>query len=142
MKRVISTLFIATFTLFAAPALAAEAPMTVEGAVTVDVAKAEELFNDDAVVFVDPRKKSDFDRAHIPGAVHLDIKGKSTNMTEASLSEAVGGDKTTKIVFYCNGPSCPRSANSCVKAKAWGFSNLFYFRDGIPAWEAAGLPVE
>lgn len=125
-----------------ANALAADAPMSVDGATTVDVKQAEALFNDDGVIIIDPRKQSDFDTAHIPGAIHLDIKGKSTNLTEKSLNEATDGDKAAKIMFYCNGPSCPRSADACVKAAGWGFSNLYYFRDGLPAWEAAGLPVE
>lgn len=142
MRKLFSCLIIATAFLFSSQLMAADAPMTVDGAKTIDVTEAEALFNDDSVVFIDPRKESDFNRSHIPGAIHLDIKGKSTNLSETTLSEATEGDKATKIVFYCNGPSCPRSANSCVKAAGWGFTNLYYFRDGLPAWEAAGLPVE
>jgi len=142
VKNIISYMFVAIAYFVTVPAFAGDAPMSVDGAKTVDVKEAEALFDDDSVVFIDPRKQSDFDRSHIPGSIHLDIKGKSTNLSEATLSEAVGGDKATKVVFYCNGPSCPRSANGCVKAKGWGYTNLFYFRDGLPAWEAAGLPVE
>ena len=142
MKKILMPLSILFAFLFVTGVQAADAPMDVDGATRVDVKQAEALFNDEAVIFIDPRKQSDFERGHIPGAIHLDIKSKTTSLTEASLGEAVGGDKATKIVFYCNGPSCPRSAKGCVMAAEWGYSNLFYFRDGMPAWEAAGLPVE
>lgn len=125
---------------FAGDAMAEKAPLTVDGATTVDVKMAEALFNDGAL-FVDPRKKADFDRGHIPGAVHLDLAGKSTNLTEADLLKAAGS-KDAKMVFYCNGINCMRSPDACVKAVGWGFKNVFFFRVGFPAWKEAGLPVE
>ncbi len=125
---------------FSGQALAEKAPMTVDGATTVDVKQAEALFNEGAA-FVDPRGKTDFDRGHIPGSFHLDVAGKSTVLTAESLEKAIGG-KDVKVVFYCNGINCMRSPQACEKAVSWGFKNVFFFRAGFPAWKDAGLPVE
>ncbi len=133
---------IATAMTMIAPAQAQEtSPETVAGATTVDTAGAKKLF-DDGALFVDPRKDSDFKAGRILEAVHLDIAGKSTVLDEASLLKAASGDKAAPIVFYCNGIACLRSADAATMAAGWGFSNLYYYRDGYPAWKDAGLPIE
>lgn len=130
-------LFAAALLLVAGTALAGEeSPMTVNGATTVDVAKAKELF-EAGVVFVDPRRDSDWEAGRIPGAVHLELK---SNFNEANLSAAVG--KEDPVVFYCNGPKCARAAEASEMAVGWGYTKVNYFRDGFPAWQAAGNPVE
>lgn len=113
-----------------------ESPKTVDGAITVDSTKAKELF-DSGVLFVDTRKDSDWEAGRIPDAVHLELKSK---FTEASLSAVTGKDDP--LVFYCNGHECNRSSASSAKAVEWGFSKVYYYRDGFPAWKAAGHPVE
>jgi rhodanese-related sulfurtransferase len=121
----------------ALPALAAEvSPMQVDGAVTVDTAAAKALF-DQQVAFVDVRKDGDWDAGRIPGAIHLDIKGKYT-------ADALGAEvqKDEPVVVYCNGESCMRSSDAAKMAVSWGFSKVHYYRDGFPAWKAAGNPVE
>ena len=133
----IRTLFAATALGLAMPALAAEvSPMQVDGAVTVDTAAAKALF-DQQVAFVDVRKDSDWDAGRIPGAIHLDIKGKYT-------ADALGAEvqKDEPVVVYCNGESCMRSSDAAKMAVNWGFGKVHYYRDGFPAWKAAGNPVE
>lgn len=117
-------------------AKAEESPQTVQGAQTVSVEEAYELFEQEAI-FVDVRKTSDFDSGHIPEAVHLDLK---SSFSEAALAETVG--KADQVVFYCNGWSCLRSSKASQQAVAWGYQHVFYFRDGMPGWDVAGLPIE
>jgi rhodanese-related sulfurtransferase len=136
MKLKIS-LFIITLLFNASIWAATESPMTVAGAITVNAMEAKALFDSEAL-FVDVRKDSDWDAGRIPGAVHLDNnKGK---FTDASLSAEIGKDD--KVVIYCNGASCPRSARGAADAVSWGFKRVYYFRDGFPAWKGAGYPVE
>ncbi len=66
MKTITRLIGIALLTLFAGTTFAKESPMNVEGATTVDTAKAHELFNQE-VAFVDARKDSDWDAGRIPG---------------------------------------------------------------------------
>lgn len=136
MKNLLSMVaLLVAFT--ALPVIASElSPQTVDGATTVDSAQAKELF-DSGALFVDSRKDSDWDAGRIPDAVHLELK---SNFTEATLNdEANIGDS---VVCYCNGESCKRSSVCSEKAVEWGFSKVYYYRDGFPAWKAAGYPVE
>lgn len=136
MKKILFLMFAATF-MHAAAGSSAESPMMVEGATTVSAEEAKALF-DSEVLFVDVRKDSDWDAGRIPGAVHLD--NKKGVFSEATLSEEIA--KAEKVVIYCNGPKCMRSSRGSASAVAWGFTNVYYFRDGFPAWKAAGYPVE
>ncbi len=136
MKKILSFLFL-TFLITASASAADVSPMTISGATTVTSAEAKALF-DSEVLFVDVRKDSDWDAGRVPGAVHLD--NKKGVFTEASLSAEMGKDE--KVVIYCNGEKCPRSSKGSKQAVDWGFTKVFYFRDGMPAWKSAGYPVE
>jgi len=46
------------------------------------------------------------------------------------------------IVIYCNGEDCLRSAKASKMAIGWGFTKIYYYRDGFPAWKKAGYPIE
>ncbi len=111
-------------------------PETIPGATTVDTAKAKVLF-DKGVTFVDVRKNSDWEAGRVPGAKHIELKKK---LSEASLSAVVKKDQ--EVVLYCNGASCMRSSKASKKAVSWGFTKVYYYRGGFPAWKAAGNPVE
>ena len=124
--------------LFSASSYAGDekSPTAVNGATTIDVTQAKALF-DEGVIFVDTRKDKDWQAGRVPDAVHIELKKK---FNEASLSDEVKKDE--KVVFYCNGHSCMRSSKASAQAVNWGFSNVYYFRDGFPAWKAAGYPSE
>ena len=113
-----------------------ESPQTVDGATTIDAAKAKALF-DDGALFVDVRKDKDWAAGRIPDAEHLDVKSK---YTEESLGQHAKKDE--RVVLYCNGASCMRSSNASKMAVDWGYKNVYYFRLGFPAWKAAGYPAE
>lgn len=139
MKQII-WLVPAVVLMFAVPmSFAADkiSPMTVNGAKTVDAAKAKALF-DKKVVFVDSRNDKDWDAGRIPGALHMDIhKG---SLTQEALGVKVKKDQ--EVVMYCNGEKCLRSSEAAAQAVGWGYSKVYYFRDGFPAWQAAGYPAE
>lgn len=111
-------------------------PVSVDGATTVNAAEAKALFDNEAL-FVDTRKDKDWEAGRIPGAEHLNVK---KVLTQESLAEVAGKDEV--IVMYCNGHKCIRSSQAAKMAVDWGFSKVYYFRDGFPAWKAAGYPVE
>ena len=135
MFKVLS--FLVSIVMLALPATAAEtAPMSVSGAKTVSVEEAAALF-DEGVAFVDVRKHSDFSAGRIPEAIHLDL---ADNYSEETLRDVVA--QSDAVVIYCNGINCLRSSKACAMAVEWGYSNVYYLRDGFPAWESAGMPVE
>lgn len=114
----------------------AESPKTIPGATTVLVAQAKALF-DKGIPFIDVRKDKDWEAGRVPGAVHLELK---KVLSDEALSKVVKKDQ--EVVLYCNGPKCMRSSKASAKAVGWGYSKIYYFRGGLPAWKAAGYPVE
>ncbi len=111
-------------------------PVSIDGATTVDTAKAKALF-DKGVIFLDVRKDKDWGAGRIPDAIHIELK---KVLSEDTLSKEVKKDQ--EVVIYCNGEKCMRSSKASAKAVAWGFGKVYYYRDGFPAWKAAGHPVE
>ena len=123
-------------TAWSASELVEATPTVVQGATTVDAAMAKQLVDQEAA-FIDLRKENVWNSGRVPGAIWMDFK---KGFTEEALASEV--DKDEKIVFYCSGVRCPRSSKATAKAVSWGYSNVYYFRDGFPAWKNAGHPVE
>ncbi|HED12318.1 MAG TPA: rhodanese-like domain-containing protein [Gammaproteobacteria bacterium] len=137
MKQLTLSFIILLFSV-ASPVTAGDklSPTSINGATTVDAVKAKALF-DKGVIFVDVRKDKDWNAGRIPDAVHIELK---KVLSEKTLSKEVKKDQ--EVVIYCNGEKCMRSSKASAKAVSWGFSKVYYFRGGLPAWKAAGYPVE
>ncbi|MFZ5960758.1 PQQ-dependent catabolism-associated CXXCW motif protein [Pseudomonas knackmussii] len=58
-----------------------------------------------------------------------------------NLQRLTDGDATRPLVFYCRS-DCWASWNAVRRAHVLGYSNLYWYRDGIDAWEQAGLPLQ
>ena len=56
------------------------------------------------------------------------------------LQRLSNGDKQRALVFYCRS-DCWLSWNAVKRANALGYTRLYWYRDGLDAWENAGLPV-
>ena len=111
-------------------------PETVEGADTVSVQQAKELF-DQGVIFLDVRSPRLYAKGHIKGTYHLDYK---YNFDEEKLAGIAKKDQP--LVIYCSGVKCSRSYRASEKAIEWGYTKVYYFRGGIVEWRKAGYPVE
>lgn len=58
-----------------------------------------------------------------------------------TVASFVGHDKTRPIVFFCSGMQCWLSYNAAVRCIQAGYTNVYWYRGGIEAWRAAGLPT-
>jgi rhodanese-related sulfurtransferase len=113
------------------------APESIEGVVIVTAEQAIELILDNPdMPIIDSRKKTEYVKGHIEGAVSL----LDTEMTEADLA-AIVPEKDMTILFYCNGVRCLRSSNAITRAKQWGYTSLVWFRGGWKEWSDKRLPV-
>ena len=112
---------------------------TVEGSETIDTDKAFKLFEESAG-FLDVRSKAMYGKSRIPGSVNLFYKDKEIFNEDAVT--AAFPDKAIPVVVYCGGIYCPLSAPAVEDIMGWGYETVYYYRDGMPAWEEAGLPVE
>jgi len=135
-RILVATILLVFFTAVGASELVDSTPESVPGATSVDAAQAKALFDDEAA-FVDLRKENMWNSGRIPGAIWLDYKNA---FNKEALEAEVGKDE--KVVFYCSGDRCPRSAKACEKALGWGYSKVYYFRGGYPEWKTAGYAVE
>jgi len=129
--------FLALFCLPTHP-LSAEtlAPGHVPGAQTIDTRIAKSLF-DQGAVFIDVRKQEDYDAGHISGAHHLPVVSDFNEQNLAALAL-----KENPMVVYCNGIHCMGSSRAAQQAVAWGWTAVYYYRDGIPDWKLHNHPVD
>ena len=51
-------------------------------------------------------------------------------------------DKGAKYVIFCNAGSCWKSYKAAVVMAANGYTNVFWYREGVPDWKARKLPME
>jgi PQQ-dependent catabolism-associated CXXCW motif protein len=85
----------------------------------------------------------------LPGALWLRGAGLGNSLHDQTqeklgmrLSELAGGNKARAIVFFCLSKTCWLSHNAAVRAVALGYSNVYWYRGGRNAWQAAGLAME
>jgi rhodanese-related sulfurtransferase len=89
------------------------------------------------MMLVDSRVASEYKTGHIPTAQN--ILAAAMEKERARLP----ANKHAMLVFYCNGwPECKKSHEAASKVVEWGYQNVFWLRDGLPAWQAKGYPVE
>ena len=113
------------------------APESIDNVVIVSAEEAIDLIlNNPDMPIIDSRKKTEYVKGHIEGAVSI----LNTEMTEQDL-EVVVPHKEAAILFYCNGARCLRSTDAIRKAKSWGYTNLIWFRGGWKEWTEKRLPV-
>lgn len=59
----------------------------------------------------------------------------------SNLNSLVEGDPSRPVVFYCR-IDCWMSWNAAKRAVSWGYSQVYWFADGIDDWRFEGYPVE
>lgn len=114
------------------------APEEDEASATVQtVADARSLWEKGSV-FLDARHGESYREGHIKGAVSLpvyDFDALFFDFIDAYPLE-------TPLVTYCSGRLCDESHRLAAMLKEEGYADVRVFADGLPAWVAAGLPVE
>ena len=85
-------------------------------------------------VILDVRTDAEFERGHIPGAVHIphdELSGR--------LSEIPASSSDTIVVYCAVGPRARRGERTLLQN---GFGRVLHLNGGFRAWEKAGHPVE
>lgn len=98
---------------------------------TVDEVKAM-LDKGDKFVLVDVREDSEYDKDHLPGAIHLG-KGVIERDIEARIP-----DTGTPLVLYCGGGF--RSALAADNLQKMGYTNVISMDGGVREWRGKGYP--
>jgi rhodanese-related sulfurtransferase len=84
------------------------------------------------VTIIDSRPARKFDKGHIPVAINI-----SDSMFNDHV-DLLPKDKSSLLVFYCGGLTCPLSHKSAFKAEALGYDNIKVYAAGYPDWTSNG----
>jgi len=124
-----------------------ETPKEFKGATVCTSSEAKGIVANGGII-VDTRIANEYAESHIQGAVSVVYKENSAKDVKFDPSQdsfdlsKLPGNKNAVIVFYCNGPTCWKSYKATVTAVKAGYKKVYWLREGIPGWKAAGFPVE
>lgn len=113
--------------------LASGRPHASGGRLDVDTL-ARELAGDpsDRPFVVDVRQASEFEAGHVPGAWHIHAGSLAERLDELPRGRPIA----------CICASGYRSSVAASMLRTRGFADVRWVADGVPAWEAAGYPLE
>ena len=94
----------------------------------------ERIANNPDTKLIDVREDNEWDKGHLPGAVHL---GKGVIERDV---EGVIPDVNAEIILYCGGGF--RSALTCDVAQKMGYQNVSSLIGGYKALAAANWPMK
>ncbi|MCW8895544.1 MAG: methyl-accepting chemotaxis protein [Sulfurimonas sp.] len=120
------------------------------GVTVVSPQKALQMQKSGAI-FVDTRKVPEYAAEHILGAIsaYYDEKGGDDNKivnfdTSNDLynTSRLPSDKSSQLIFYCNGKKCWKSYKAAVTSVKDGYTNVYWMQDGISQWKKDGFFVD
>ncbi len=104
----------------------------------ITIPQAFGLFQQGGIMFLDARRKDEYEAAHVEGALLLSTEHFGRGTIPATIGFL---DKTQPVVIYCGGGACDASKNLVIMLQNFGFTKFHIMTDGFPAWQAAGHPV-
>ena len=99
---------------------------------TVDEIRSR-LDRGDKFVLVDVREESEWQKDHLPGAIHM-----SKGVIERDVEQKVP-DLNTEMVLYCGGGF--RSALAADNLQKMGYTNVISMDGGVRGWREKGYPM-
>lgn len=97
------------------------------------VARYAVLPKPEGVQIIDSRPAArKYDPGHIPTALNI------PDTQFDKLIDQLPADKSTLLIFYCDGVECMLSHNSAFRAEKLGYTNVKVYAEGYPDWLAKG----
>lgn len=137
----------------------APTPQTMAGGTVLDTQTAHALWESGKAVWFDvlPARRRPANlpasalwlplpHRDIPGSLWLPDTGRGALSPELEayfrdqLASATRGRRDVPVVFYCLA-DCWMSWNAAKRAANWGYTRVYWYRDGTDGWEAAKLPT-
>ncbi|MDX2457775.1 MAG: rhodanese-like domain-containing protein [Gammaproteobacteria bacterium] len=112
-------------------------PETIDGTTIVDAeGLIETVTQIPELILIDSRIIADHKEGFIEGSVNLpDIE------TDCDSLASTVPRLVTPVLFYCNGIKCGRSAKAAIIAIDCGYSNIYWFRNGMEEWQEQEYPL-
>lgn len=123
-------------------------PRVLAGATLVEDPAMIETLMAGGAQYIDTRTQAEFDRGHVPGARLVPYVEKSAKDPDYDAAhdqfklQDLGADKSKALIFACNGAECWKSFKASHAAMKAGYSKVYWFRTGFPAWRASGRKVD
>lgn len=125
----------------------APTPLTIPGAQVVRTRELQAMLaSAEAPVLVDVL--SEEGHVSLPGVVWVSGAGRGTNFMDPVqsvlvqlLAKLTAQDMAKPMVFLCASSQCWLSYNAALRAVVAGYTGVYWYRGGIEAWAAAGLPT-
>ncbi len=122
-------------------------PEVLPGA-TIPTAELVKKLMAQGVPLFDVRPVAHYREGHIPGAVNVPYVMNSPK--EVDYDDSVDSfdmsklpkDKNAPMIFQCNGAECWYSYKAARYMVKRGYTKVYWFRTGLPAWKGAGYPVQ
>lgn len=109
--------------------------------ITAEEAKAR-LDRGEVDIILDVREPDEWQRGHIPGAVHIPmgLVQEQADSKSPDADPALTSDPDARIVVHC--AQGVRSLLSADALKKMGYSGVVSMSDGIIGWAKQGFPIE
>ncbi|WP_022948284.1 rhodanese-like domain-containing protein [Methylohalobius crimeensis] len=91
------------------------------------------LLNQEDAVVIDVREPQEWAKGHIVNARHIPLGELDKHLVELE------DFKTQPLIVTCQ--SGTRSPTACKKLMQAGFEKVYLLKNGMTAWEDAGLPI-
>lgn len=131
MSKLFFTFFVLLSSLFADY----EAPMQIPGTTYCD-SKQAYFLHKKGVKFLDVRPLAHYKRGHIKDAINIYVDA----LTPETLAKLIKPNE--EVVVYCNGRTCSLTPEAIIKMLSWGYTHIYYYRDGYPAWKYYGYDID
>ncbi len=132
-----------TLLLYAQPSIS-QATLKEQGEKTEEVSTEQmrQMLEAKSSMVFDARPFKEYAVSHIPGAVNVSAKPGTSMSSYISDIHEIGrllnGNRSAKIVLYCNGPFCGKSKRLAAELVAAGYDDVRRYQLGIPVWRALG----
>lgn len=87
-----------------------------------------------APLIVDVRSRAEFDRDHVPGAIHIPFTSIRSGLPKST------GAKGDRLVVYCE--HGPRAVIAGIVLYLSGYDNIYALDGQMKAWRQAEFPIE
>ena len=87
----------------------------------------------DALLILDVRSESEYDRGHVPGAIHIPHNDLTQRLDE------LDGWQQKPVVIYCETGGRARNAATLLQAR--GFSQVFHLDGDMREWRKSGRKI-
>lgn len=148
VKKLFVSLLAPAFLFAAGNVYAQETPAAAPAGVKIVEAKEVQDLQAKGATLVDTRKAAEYGEGSIKGAISVPYDpeksakdaGFDSKMDKFDMSKLA--DKNAHIVAFCNSGTCWKSYKAAVVLSKNGYTNVYWYRNGVPDWKARKLPME